>query len=482
MNNKRFKRPIQRVVITGSILFVIILCAVIILASHSVLQSALSDRYEEKFREILNYTESMIDVDDLKECIRTKQPSDKYIELQDQFDSMLDEFELDHFYCIIASNTQIWNVVTAVSKEDLDAGRTHLGINEAYVFFPSSELQRYMSFWKNDDISYFEELTWSGLFYTAAKPVKDSDGKTVALLCLDVSVTTISDLLERFILPIIIGLIVICAIFLVMLILWLRSQVIRPVVQLEESVRNYADKSHMLRDIDDLTLEIPDIHTRNEVESLAHAIQKMSVDMRDYVRAILNAETRAESAEREAKDMTTIAYRDALTSVKSKAAYDIKEAELEDKIRKGTAEFGLVMVDLNNLKLVNDNFGHDKGDEYIIGACRQICDSFPHSPVYRIGGDEFLVVLEGDDYIGRDERFRDLNETFEASRADEQRPLWHCYSAAGGMAVYDREKDLSVEDVRRSADVAMYADKQHMKSLTAKGEMTDRCSGLKGGR
>lgn len=42
--------------------------------------------------------------------------------------------------------------------------------------------------------------------------------------------------------------------------------------------------------------------------------------------------------------------------------------------------------------------GHQAGDEYIIGACRIICNKFKHSPVFRIGGDEFVAISEGEDY------------------------------------------------------------------------------------
>ncbi len=473
MSEKRIKRPIQRMVITGSIAFVVILIAVLIFASNRLLQKALTDRYEDRFTEILTYTSSIIDVDDLKECIRTGQPSEKYEHLQMHFDYMLDDFDLDHFYCVVASNTTIWNVVTAVSKEDRDAGEQHLGINKTYGFFPQKELQRYVSFWKNDHISFFEELTRSGLFFTAAMPVKDSEGDTVALICVDVSVTTLNELLQDYIVPVVILIVLICLSFLIALTLWVHFQVTKPIGQLEQSVRNYADQSHMLKDIDDLKLELPDIHTKNEVESLSVAIGKMSDDMQDYVKDVLSAETRAKSAEREALDMTRIAYRDALTMVSSKAAYDLKVEELEASIAKGDAEFGLIMIDLNNLKLINDNFGHDKGDEYLIGACRLLCHVFVHSPVYRIGGDEFIVVLQGEDYDNRADLFDELTEEFTRSRSAADLPLWKCYSAAGGMAVYSEGE--SFEDVFRHADVAMYEDKQKKKTLAARGELTDRC-------
>ena len=66
----------------------------------------------------------------------------------------------------------------------------------------------------------------------------------------------------------------------------------------------------------------------------------------------------------------------------------------------GTEEpaFAAVLFDINNLKLVNDTQGHNAGDTYIRKATHIICQYFSHSQVFRIGGDEFAVVLEGQDF------------------------------------------------------------------------------------
>ena len=57
---------------------------------------------------------------------------------------------------------------------------------------------------------------------------------------------------------------------------------------------------------------------------------------------------------------------------------------------------------MNGLKVVNDTKGHDAGDTYIKNSCKLICETFKHSPVYRIGGDEFVAFLEGDDFQNRE--------------------------------------------------------------------------------
>ena len=481
-SKKRIKKPIQRDIIAGSVVFIVLVCVILSMQAYFVLSKVLSSRYEEIFEDVLLCADHMIDTDDLQVCIRTGTPSEKYEELQKHFDHMVDDFKLEHLYCIRASNTTITNVVSALSKEERAAGEKHRGIGEIYGYFPNDELKRYSSFWKTDHISFFNEMTWEGIYFTGAMPVKNEDGKTIALICVDVSVTNISEMINSFITPVILVILILSLVFALLMIIWMRKQIIKPILGLEKAVSEFAEKSHRMRDISGLELKLPEIHRKNEVESLAAAIGKMASDMQDYVRDVLHAEVRAKSAEKEAQDMSALAFRDALTQVKSKAAYDMKMRELNNEILNGTARFGIVMMDLNHLKAINDSYGHKKGDAYIVGACRQLCSSFAHSPVYRIGGDEFVVVLEGEDYDNRDKCFRDLASKFASSRKDPEIPVWECYSAATGMSIYERMPHELAEDVFKRADAAMYDDKQHMKAAALAGTIVDRGLDLKGSR
>jgi len=94
----------------------------------------------------------------------------------------------------------------------------------------------------------------------------------------------------------------------------------------------------------------------------------------------------------------------------------------------------MVMVDINNLKHVNDEYGHKNGDMYIKGCCHMISDVFRYSPVYRIGGDEFIVILFGSDYENRIKLCKKLKDEFRATYEQQSIPSWLRYSAAVGMA------------------------------------------------
>ena len=109
-----------------------------------------------------------------------------------------------------------------------------------------------------------------------------------------------------------------------------------------------------------------------------------------------------------------MAFSDPLTGVKNKMAYIEDVGCFEQRIEDGALhDFGLVVFDLNDLKKTNDTLGHDAGDNYIKQGSSLICNSFKHSPVYRIGGDEFVVFLSGEDYKNRETILSDFNDTIE---------------------------------------------------------------------
>ena len=132
---------------------------------------------------------------------------------------------------------------------------------------------------------------------------------------------------------------------------------------------------------------------------------------REQLESILKVE---EIQEMELGKTRKMAYSDPLTGVKNKMAYLEDVGSFEQKIEDGFLhDFGLVVFDLNDLKKTNDNFGHEAGDKYIKEGCSLICNSFKHSPVYRIGGDEFVVFLSGEDYKNRDTILITFNNTIE---------------------------------------------------------------------
>lgn len=163
-----------------------------------------------------------------------------------------------------------------------------------------------------------------------------------------------------------------------------------------------------------------------------------------------------EQLKKDLQTTTRIANRDSLTGVGSATAFRQKMNELDREMEKGVApHFAIIECDLNDLKLKNDSSGHDAGDVYIKNCCKIFCDTFKHSPVYRVGGDEFVILLQDEDFQNRDVLFK----TLRGSGLQETDP-----SFASGMAIYDSEADRNSDEVLKRADTLMYANKKFIKS------------------
>jgi len=157
-----------------------------------------------------------------------------------------------------------------------------------------------------------------------------------------------------------------------------------------------------------------------------------------------------------------IALTDPLTGVKSKHAFLLQQKEINASIEEKTVdEFAVVVCDVNGLKVINDTLGHKAGDEYILNASRMICDIFQHSPVYRTGGDEFVVILQGRDYLIRKELVLALHD----------RSVEHISSKevviSGGLSDFVPGEDSSFHAVFERADALMYEEKKLLKGMGA---------------
>ena len=172
---------------------------------------------------------------------------------------------------------------------------------------------------------------------------------------------------------------------------------------------------------------------------------------------------RARESEEGLEAAQTLANTDPLTGVKSKHAFNLTEETLNRTIASGKAEnFSIVVCDVNGLKYINDTYGHKAGDEHIRKASLLICDLFRHSPVFRVGGDEFVVLLNGRDHRNRQELLEELNKQSETAISSGGVVI------AAGLADFNREQDGSFHDVFEKADRLMYSNKQQLKEQGAR--------------
>lgn len=186
-----------------------------------------------------------------------------------------------------------------------------------------------------------------------------------------------------------------------------------------------------------------------EIKLLSTAFENMTLHLREHER-----------------QQHLLAHRDSLTGLRNPTSYNSWVANFDEQIQSQTMDFGVIVFDVNNLKETNDRYGHDAGNKLIVAASRIISDTFKRSPVFRIGGDEFLVILQNSDLKNCEELIVKFdsecaNVSVKADEADV------AVSIAKGLAVYNPDRDSQFMDVFHRADEAMYENKRGMKAAQA---------------
>ena len=460
------KNTLSRSISIGCFLFIALLCLVLSAVNYTTYKKGLYSRYSSHIRSILNFTRSQIDTDDLAECVKTGQKSDKYLALQHFIDTFKDNTDIHYLYIIRPLNKNpkdnVMDIIAAMSsyeKENMPEMEVKLGglTGDGYSV---ESVTKYLNAANKEGISFFvSDWVKDTIYvdYTGTLPLFTSSREYIGLLCVDIDVTEISKVVLASTLLNITLILLLGIIFTVLFILWSNHSIASPIQKLENSVTTFAYKKKENENVESLVIEDPNIHTHNEVESLANAVVKMSQDMQVYVKSVIEAESRA-------KMLQELANTDALTGIKNKTAYDYYAQEMNKDIFLGQAEFAIVMVDLNHLKKINDTYGHERGNDYITKSCNLICYIFVHSPVFRIGGDEFVIILKGDDYENRKKLIDKANEEFLQKSNNENLKPWERLSAALGLAEFEEGTDSKIEDVFNRADKIMYSNKISMKA------------------
>ena len=210
------------------------------------------------------------------------------------------------------------------------------------------------------------------------------------------------------------------------------------------------------------------ITNHDEIADLADALKIMEHDIHVKIIELQESNKRLTESQALASRMTELATRDGLTGVRNKTAYDAEVARIDNAILNNTLnKFGIVMIDLNYLKTINDDYGHNSGDAALIKLCNVICTIFAHSPVYRVGGDEFVVILRNIDYERSDKLIEEFNAKIQELSTDEYLLPEERISAAIGYSTFNKDNDKCVDDVFKRADQAMYVKKRRMKGEDA---------------
>lgn len=164
---------------------------------------------------------------------------------------------------------------------------------------------------------------------------------------------------------------------------------------------------------------------------------------------------------KQAKKLEEMSYVDELTGLLNERSYINEVTEIEESINKEEdIAFAVILMDVNNLKATNDKYGHRFGCSLVVRCGHTLPTLFNSSNMYHIGGDEFLVIVRGEDYSNFEATMKKFDETMLYSLVNyEGKEL--IFSVARGYSVY--QKGQRYKDVLQIADNAMYENKKYLK-------------------
>ena len=295
-----------------------------------------------------------------------------------------------------------------------------------------------------------------GYLLSFAKPIFDENGKYVASACVDFSMQELHRQNIQFIIILSVILIVVSIMLLILSVVGLKHMITKPLLTISNTVSGFKYENDSDRTTNLENLENISINSRNEIGVLYDALLAAEKDSAFNLTNYRKAEDELLIKDERINKLGILALRDEMTNVGNKAAFSHQISIIRDD-----DEYGIILMDANNLKMINDVYGHAAGDEYIKGCCKLLCDVFECSPVFRIGGDEFAVILKGRDYEKRHELLAKIKEIFRKIWEENENDPTKRFSGSVGMA--DSTTCKTTRETIKIADENMYEDKKHFK-------------------
>ena len=435
MKQKKIGLTIRLLAIIAALLLVVSVLQGVLLMNQS--GSALRTLIRSRMLDISNTAAAMLDGDALEKLTADDEQTEPYQQALDALRVFQDNIDLKYIYAVrkVGEREFVFTVDPTV-KDPASFG-------QAMTWTQALETA-------STGVACVDEAPYTddwGRFYSAYSPVFDSGGRVAGIVGVDFSAEWYDAQIARYMRIIVVGSGVILIGVLALLVI--TGRIGREIRHLN------ADMLDLGRDVESLAHEIriPLSHgyparatgggryTLDEIGELSEKLRATQRELQEYVNYVHGQ-----------------AYTDPTTGAGNNMAYKDAVKRLSGKISTNMADFSIVVFDVNGLKTINDHLGHEVGDQLLRDAAAVLQKVFGADRVYRIGGDEFLAVLEGMGPEAVGGLFAEMDAELAAFNGGEKRyemPL----SISRGTAAYERGRDKQFRDIFRRADEAMYRDK-----------------------
>ncbi len=426
------------IICIGLVLFNVIFGYVLIKESAKAIRTQINER----MLDISNTAAAMLNGDDLAKLTKDDYGSPEYQRVMDTLTYFQDNIELEYIYCIMEAGEK--EFVFSVDPTIEDPGEFGAPIVYTEALYNASK-----GIAGVDKVPYEDE--W-GRFYSAYSPVFDSTGNVAGVVAVDFGAEWYHNRLKNMA-GIVLGFISFSLVSSVLIAILIASQYGKLFNTLLHKMNDLSNGIETL--IDEVGAEIN--YTETSDPMTLEDDKGMNDAMNLLSEKILTMQDRLS---RQIEIIRSHAYIDGLTGMNNRTSYTEYLQILERKMTENPdLVYSVVVFDINQLKAINDDFGHDTGDKLIIEISKDIREAFGNNRIYRIGGDEFVAILDDPD---PSEKIAMVKGTI--ARKNQESPIFHNPEVEVGLSVgsatYDSSTDRTYSEVFNRADNAMYADKR----------------------
>lgn len=295
IKTNQYKHSLSKKVLCGCALFSIFLSLVLGVFGAVIYYNGMMDRYESYMEGILKHTLTGIDADDLEHCIATGEKTESFHKSQEMLNRIKENYEIEFIYIVKPLNTDAYDNMMNVMAGSTEYEREHekdtlveLGeyTGDAYS---SKAAVYYLDGMTKDSktITYFTNTTEFGHDYTGLVPVTNSEGNTIAVLAVDISIEEIRSVLTRYVITILIGMIILLGALLAGLYRWLDTRIIVPISKIQTAACKFVASSHGEKNPENIQYEDPQIDSGDEMQSLSNSLVTMASDLKIYMKDLM---------------------------------------------------------------------------------------------------------------------------------------------------------------------------------------------------
>lgn len=434
MKKSRLSLTMTAVIVLSAL--IILMTGIVGLVFSSLSSDAMRTLINERMLDISNTAADMMDGDALEGLTAEDLDTPVFRKGMETLRTFYDNIELEYIYCIYdrGNGRYVFGIDPSDDPGNFDDPVVATpALAAAFHGIPGVDEKPYEDKW--------------GVFYSSYSPVFNSAGEVVCVVAVDFDANWYNDRLRKQL-----------WITLAVLFLTLAAGIGTTLLiagQLRKQLRKvYLEAKELGGDVDQLARQIrlndsadsaesPQGPVRDtDIDAIRQRLHKAQDRLKEYI-----LHTRAQ------------ARRDMMTGTGSRNAYREKVELLNRQIAGGNAAFAIGIFDINNLKQINDVCGHETGDGIIIQAADALKEVFGPENVYRIGGDEFIAILDGAGDADVSRMGSLLQEAFLRMNRQPLHPDAEL-AVSRGFAVFDPRKDENFLAIFRRADQDMYSNKE----------------------